>query len=127
MTLKGTLPEPYLTRGRIPRRLWKSVASCAIDSKLEFEVLSDLTALDWPKEEKFRSSIISFLTRINHRSCSKWICRETTLKFQPSKGYGRWPIGSSAKFSTLFGVIFEGHSDLRRIMLPGRLGRISAA
>ena len=54
--------------------------------RMDFEVLSDLTALDWPKEEKIQVVYHLFSTRTIIRSCSKSICRAITEDCQ-RRGY----------------------------------------
>src|SRR5438309_10457991 len=50
-----------------------------------FEVLSDLTALDWPKEERFKSFSIFFLLLITTRSVLKSTCLAQMPHLPPCK------------------------------------------
>jgi NADH-quinone oxidoreductase subunit C len=85
---------------------------------LQFEVLSDQTALDRPKEEKIE--IVYHLYSYSQR-------HQIVLKVSLPRGNPRlatmesvWKVANwfEREIFDLFGVIFEGHSDLRRIMLP---------
>ena len=49
---KGDVPEPYCSVD--PEAIEEISRFLRDDSQLKFEVLSDLTALDWPKEEKIQ-------------------------------------------------------------------------
>ena len=49
---KGEVPEPYCSVS--PEAIVEISRSLRDDASLKFEVLSDLTALDWPKEEKIQ-------------------------------------------------------------------------
>ena len=49
---KGDVQEPYCSVS--PEAIVEVSRFLRDDSKLKFEVLSDLTALDWPKEEKIQ-------------------------------------------------------------------------
>jgi NADH-quinone oxidoreductase subunit C len=83
-----------------------------------FEVLSDLTALDWPKQETIQ--MVYHLFSYSHN-------RQIVLKVDLPRDHPRiatlenvWKVANwfEREVYDLFGVIFEGHSDLRRIMLP---------
>jgi len=83
-----------------------------------FEVLSDLTALDWPKQETIQMVYHLFSYSQNH---------QIVLKVDLPRDHPRiatlenvWKVANwlEREVYDLFGVIFEGHSDLRRIMLP---------
>lgn len=83
-----------------------------------FEVLSDLTALDWPKQETIQMVYHLFSYSHNH---------QIVLKVDLPRDHpiiatleNVWKVANwfEREVYDLFGVIFEGHSDLRRIMLP---------
>src|SRR5215472_404668 len=101
----------------IARELLGEIALYSRDEE-KFDWLSDLTALDWPKREK-RFDIV-----LNMYSFEK--NERLRLKAQSSAD-GRGPsvqgIWSTANWMErevydMFGVIFEGHPDLKRILLP---------
>ncbi len=88
------------------------------DERTAFNLLADLTAADWPERGK-RFDIVYHLYSIprNHR-----------LRVKVHAGEGE-PVASAASIwksadwherevYDLFGVAFEGHPDLRRILLP---------
>lgn len=83
-----------------------------------FNMLSDLTAVDWPKREK-RFDLI-----LNLYSFSK----NERLRLKAHVGENEpvssvtsvWPAANwlEREAYDMFGIIFEGHPDLRRILLP---------
>lgn len=88
------------------------------DDALKFGVLSDLTAVDLPKEDAIRVvyHLYSYETR-----------QQVVLKAALDREAPRvatvedvWKVANwfEREVFDLFGVVFEGHSDLRRILLP---------
>ena len=88
------------------------------DDALKFEVLSDLTAVDLPKEDVIRVvyHLFSYAAR-----------QQVVVKADVDREAPRiatvedvWKVANwfEREVFDLFGVVFEGHSDLRRIMLP---------
>ena len=113
---KGEVKEPYLT-----------VAAEAIvdvcrflrdDSNLKFEVLSDLTALDWPKEEKIQVVYHLYSYSEHHQIVLKVDLPRDNPRIATMEGVWKVANWLEREVYDLFGVIFEGHGDLRRIMLP---------
>jgi NADH-quinone oxidoreductase subunit C len=87
-------------------------------SEYAFDHLSCLTAVDYPKENKF--TLVSHLWSYRHKN-------QLTLKLDVPRSDPRAPtlenIWKSANWLErevfdLYGVVFDGHSDLRRIMMP---------
>ena len=116
MTLKGTCPEPYCSVD--PEAIEEITRFLRDDSQLKFEVLSDLTALDWPKEEKIQ--VVYHLYSYSNKS--QIVLKADLPRDNPKVPTleGVWKVANwfEREVFDLFGVIFEGHSDLRRIMLP---------
>ena len=97
-------------------RIIEIATACRDD--LGFNFLSDLTAVDW-LDRRPRFDVVYHLT----------IVPETIrlrLKVQTNEGEavptvtGVWPASNWAEREVydLFGIEFEGHPDLRRIMMP---------
>jgi NADH-quinone oxidoreductase subunit C len=82
-----------------------------------FDFLSDLTATDWPPRTP-RFDVIYCLasTRLRHRVRLKVRTGESGV---PSV-VGIWPAANwlEREVFDLFGVRFDGHPDLRRILMP---------
>ena len=88
------------------------------DDVLKFDVLSDLTAVDLPKEEIIQ--VVYHLYSYESR-------QQTVIKVDLDRAAPRiatvediWKVANwfEREVFDLFGVVFEGHSDLRRILLP---------
>ena len=94
---------------------------------MDFEVLSDLTALDWPKEEKIQVVYHLFSYKHNHQIVLKVDLPRDNPKIATVEGLWKVANWFEAEIYDLFGVIFDGHSDLSRIMLPERLDGLSVA
>ncbi len=101
-----------------PERIVEVLRFLHDDERTRFDLLADLTAADWPKRPK-RFEIVYHLYSIprNHR---------LRLKVQVGEGEGV-PSATRVYHAAdwherevfdLFGVPFEGHPDLRRILLP---------
>ena len=112
----GDAPEPYLLV-----EAQAIVDVCRFlrdDSELNFEVLSDQTAVDWPKEEKIQLVYHLYSYASRHQIVLKVELPRDNAKIVTVENI--WKIANwfEREIFDLFGVIFEGHSDLRRILLP---------
>jgi len=113
---KGEVLEPYLS---VDGASIVEVCRFLRDTRgLNFEVLSDLTALDWPKEEKIQVVYHLFSYSQNHQIVLKADLPRANPKIATVEGVWKVANWFEREVYDLFGVIFEGHSDLRRIMLP---------
>jgi NADH-quinone oxidoreductase subunit C len=88
------------------------------DPDLKFEVLSDLSALDWPKEEKIQVVYHLYSYPYKHQVVLKVDLPRDNPRIATVEGVWKVANWFEREVFDLFGVIFEGHSDLRRIMLP---------
>jgi NADH-quinone oxidoreductase subunit C len=113
---KADVPEPYCLVS--PAAIVEVSRFLRDDSNLKFEVLSDLTAIDWPKQEKIQ--VVYHLYSYSNKS-------QIVLKVDLPRDNpvvptleGVWKVANwfEREVFDLFGVVFEGHTDLRRIMLP---------
>jgi NADH-quinone oxidoreductase subunit C len=104
----------------VPHRLLLAVAEqCKQDPELNFNQLSDVTCVDrFPNEPRFELNYqllsIPRLARIRLR---------TSVSGQQPVIDSMEPVWPGANWMErevfdLFGIRFEGHSDLRRILLP---------
>ena len=84
----------------------------------KFDLLEDYTAVDWPRREK-RFDLVAQLYSFTHN---------TRLRLKFPLGVGEepltivpiWPVGNwlEREIFDLFGIVFQGHPNLRRILLP---------
>jgi len=104
----------------VPHKLLRAVArQCKEDPELNFNMLSDATCVDrFPAEPRFELNYqllsIPRLVRIRLR---------TTVSGQQPIVDSLEPVWPGANWMEreifdLFGIRFEGHTDLRRILLP---------
>ena len=113
---KGDVSEPYLTVDA--QAIIEVCRFLRDDSTLEFEVLSDQTAVDWPKEEKIQVVYHLYSYARKHQIVLKVNLPRDNPKVATAEGVWKVANWFEREVYDLFGVIFEGHSDLRRIMLP---------
>jgi len=113
---RGDVFEPYLS---VDGAAIVEVCRFLRDADgLNFAVLSDLTALDWPKEEKIQVVYHLFSYSHKHQIVLKVDLPRDNPKIATVEGVWKVANWFEREVYDLFGVIFEGHSDLRRIMLP---------
>jgi NADH-quinone oxidoreductase subunit C len=83
-----------------------------------FDTCSDITATDWPpRDERFDVSYALFSTRHRHR---------VRVKLRAGEGQAVpsvtsvWPSANwlEREVFDMFGIPFDGHPDLRRILMP---------
>ena len=87
---------------------------------LEFDFLADLCGFDrGPEEEpRFEVNYHLFSTRKHHRVRLKVLLNEEDVHVPTVTGIWRTANWHERETYDLFGVIFDGHPDLRRILLP---------
>jgi NADH-quinone oxidoreductase subunit C len=113
---KGDVAEPYLS---VAAAKVLDICRFLRDTEgLKFEVLSDLTALDWPKEEKIQVVYHLYSYAHKHQMVLKVDLTRDNPKLATVEGIWKVANWFEREIYDLFGVIFEHHSDLRRIMLP---------
>ena len=105
----------------VPRQ--EIVAVCQFlkaNAGLEFDFLADLCGFDrGPEEEpRFEINYHLFSTRRHHRLRLKVLLHEEDVHVPTVTGVWRTANWHERETYDLFGVIFDGHPDLRRILLP---------
>ncbi len=86
---------------------------------LAFALLSDLTAVDWwPGEPRFE--VVYHLASIEHRVRLRVKVRIAGEKASVPTVRTVWPVADwlEREVWDLFGIVFEGHPDLRRLLMP---------
>ncbi|HVI96721.1 MAG TPA: NADH-quinone oxidoreductase subunit C [Anaeromyxobacter sp.] len=116
----GPLSEPKIDPFCVVKRE-RIVEVCRFletEPGLELDFLEDLTAIDWPKRNVIE--VVYHLLSYTHR-------HSIVLKVEADRANpvvptveGVWKTANwfEREVYDLFGVTFEGHPDLRRIMLP---------
>jgi len=84
----------------------------------KFDLLSDLTALDWPKREK-RFDVVLNLYSLAKNERLRVKARAGDGDEVPSVA-GVWPTANwlEREAFDMFGILFAGHPNLSRILLP---------
>jgi len=84
----------------------------------KFDLLSDLTALDWPKREK-RFDVVLNLYSLAKNERLRVKARAGDGDEVPSV-VGVWPTANwlEREAFDMFGILFAGHPNLSRILLP---------
>lgn len=84
----------------------------------KFEMLTDLTAVDWPKREK-RFDVVLNLYSFAKNERLRLKVHATNGEKVPSV-VGVWPTANwlEREVFDMFGIVFSGHPDLKRILLP---------
>jgi len=103
-----------------PEAIAEVAGFCRSDPKLGFDNLACLSAVDYPKENPPRMEVVYHLF--------SYTLRHTfVLKAHVPRDGGHLPTVSSVwgvanwherEAYDLFGIVFDGHPDLRRILLP---------
>ena len=95
-------------------------AFCKSDPELSFDNLMCLSVVDYPKEAPPRMEVVYHLFSYRHRHvlvlkvhCPREDAHVPTV--EKVWGVANW---HEREGYDMFGVVFDGHSDLRRILLP---------
>jgi NADH-quinone oxidoreductase subunit C len=87
--------------------------------ELRFSVLVELTAVDfWPREPRFE--VIYLLISLEHRLRIRLKVRLAGDAASLATVSGIWPAANwlEREVWDLFGIVFDGHPDLRRLLMP---------
>ncbi len=88
------------------------------DPALRFDLLSDMSSVDWPEREA-RFDVVYWLTSTVHGRCVRIKTRVRDGEPCPS-ATGLWAGANwlEREIYDLMGISFQGHPDLRRILTP---------
>lgn len=103
---------------RVPRDEWEAFARAAKEAGFEF--CSDVTAVDWLRARPERYEVVASLVSMQHRLRLRMI---TTADREDPVVASLTPIWPGAGYAErevydMFGIHFEGHPDLTRILMP---------
>ncbi|MBI2982357.1 MAG: NADH-quinone oxidoreductase subunit C, partial [Deltaproteobacteria bacterium] len=100
-------------------RLLKITNVLKYREEFSFDCLSDLTAIDRPANSRFEVVYHFFSYKHRHQVTLKvYLERDETAHLPTLEGLWRSANWMEREVFDLFGVKFDQHSDLRRIMLP---------
>jgi NADH-quinone oxidoreductase subunit C len=102
----------------VPRESWLAFATAARDAG--FEVCVDVTAVDWLRARPERYQVVAGLLSMEHRTRLRMI---TTLDREDPVVDSLVPLYPGTNYAErevydMFGIVFEGHPDLTRILMP---------
>jgi NADH-quinone oxidoreductase subunit C len=86
---------------------------------LGFDFLVDITAVDWfPREPRFE--VVYHLASLGGRHRLRLKLRVPGADARVATLSAVWPaaVWAEREVFDLFGIVFDGHSDLRRILMP---------
>ncbi len=96
---------------------WLEIARYTRDEE-KFDLLSDLTAADWPKRERRFDVVLNLYS----------FAKNERLRIKAQVGEGEkvasvssvWPTANwlEREAYDMFGIVFDGHPELKRILLP---------
>ena len=103
---------------RVPNEKWLEFATAAKDAG--FEICSDVTAVDWLRSRPERYEVVANLLSMEHRTRLRMITTVSRERPALASITPLWPGAGFAEREVydMFGIDFEGHPDLTRILMP---------
>ena len=103
---------------RVPNEQWYEFAEAVKEAG--FNLFSDVTAVDWYRSRRDRFDVVVNLTSMSIPARLRMI---TTADREDPKVASLVPLWPGANFPErevydMFGITFEGHPDLTRILMP---------
>lgn len=103
---------------RVPQDDWEAFARAAKEAG--FEMCSDVTAVDWMRSRPERFEVVASLVSMQHKLRLRMITAvgrkdpvvASVTPIWPGAGFGEREVYD------MFGIRFEGHPDLTRILMP---------
>lgn len=114
--LKDDVLDPFLMVE--PQAIVEACCFLRDEPELKFEILSDLTVVDFPKEEKLQVVYHLYSYTFRHPIVLKVDLPREEPRISTLEGLWKAANWFEREAFDLFGVVFEGHGDLRRILLP---------
>lgn len=97
---------------------WRSFAEAA--KSAGFEVCVDVTAVDWMRQRPDRFEVVANLLSMEHKLRLRMIAALGRVDPKIESLVPVWPGANFAEREVydMFGIAFEGHPDLTRILMP---------
>ena len=101
----------------VARELLREIATYSRDEE-KFDWLSDLTAVDWPKREKRFDIILNMYSLEKNERLRLKVHAAADERVPSVQGVWATANWEEREVYDMFGVVFEGHPELKRILLP---------
>jgi NADH-quinone oxidoreductase subunit C len=101
----------------VARELLAEIATYSRDEE-KFDWLSDLTAVDWPKREKRFDIILNMYSMEKNERLRLKVHAAENDRVPSVQGVWATANWEEREVYDMFGVVFEGHPELKRILLP---------
>src|SRR5579871_2068993 len=101
----------------VARELLGEIAIYSRDTE-KFDWLSDLTAVDWPKREKRFDIVLNMYSFEKNERLRLKVHASADERVPSVQGIWSTANWMEREAFDMFGVVFEGHPDLKRILLP---------
>jgi NADH-quinone oxidoreductase subunit C len=101
----------------VTRELLAEVCMYSRDDE-KFDWLSDLTAVDWPKREKRFDVVLNMYSFEKNERLRVKVHASADERVPSVQGIWATANWMEREVFDMFGVVFEGHPDLKRILLP---------
>ncbi len=101
----------------VARELLAEIAIYSRDDE-KFDWLSDLTAVDWPKREKRFDIVLNMYSFEKNERLRLKVHASADERVPSMQGIWSTTNWMEREVYDMFGVVFEGHPDLKRILLP---------
>src|SRR5579862_1083380 len=101
----------------VARELLAEIAIYSRDDE-KFDWLSDLTAVDWPKREKRFDVVLNMYSMEKNERLRLKVHAAADDRVPSVQGIWSTANWEEREVYDMFGVVFEGHPELKRILLP---------
>lgn len=101
----------------VARELLVEIAAYSRDDE-KFDWLSDLTAVDWPKREKRFDIVLNMYSFEKNERLRLKVHAAADERVPSVQGVWATANWEEREVYDMFGVVFEGHPELKRILLP---------
>jgi NADH-quinone oxidoreductase subunit C len=103
---------------RVPGGDWRAFGEAARETG--FEVCVDVTAVDWLRRRPERFEVVANVLSMSHSLRLRMV---TPVGRDDPRVASLTPVWAGANFAErevydMFGIVFEGHPDLTRILMP---------
>ena len=122
--IRARHPDVVVARGEVTlfldrEQLLPALGGLREDPELSFDFLSSLTATDWPGREPRFWVVLELLSIAHrHRLRVKVGLSEADPRIQSLSSMFPTADWHEREVYDFYGIVFEGHPDLRRILLP---------